>query len=541
MIVRLRLTLALLAARLVAWACWLLHYPGSSLPGVIALKLCPDAVDLMAPAYERVLAVTGTNGKTTSANLLAHLLRAAGFSVAHNFLGANMMPGVATALFQDRQFNGRPRSRIALIEADEGSVGKIFAAARPDLVIVTNFFRDQLDRYWELERTIALLRVALARLPGSTLVLNADDPLVAAVGQGRARARYFGVLKDRETCEAGAAVNGENAAGESEQAACNCETNVYAGEPPLETGLDRAGETREGRFCMRCGNALSYHYIHFGQLGDYFCGNCGLQRPLLDYAVRGLAEDDSITLTVSIRNGQEGQAEGKKESGGLAGAGGQEEGAGTNGAGGQATAVTATRELRLNAPLRGFYNVYNVLAATAAAEELGISDNVIQTAIKTYKPATGRMQDFIFAGRLCTLALIKNPVGANEVLKTLIQTAGEKALVIAINDLAADGRDVSWLWDADFACLAGPGVHKIICAGLRAADFAVCLKYAGVPLDKIELAPERSASLRRLAAQQVDKLYVLATYTNLFAYAKLLERMGRGVEQRAAQGMPSLS
>ena len=189
--------------------------------------------------------------------------------------------------------------------------------------------------------------------------------------------------------------------------------------------------------------------------------------------------------------------------------------------------------MKLTAPLRGFFNVYNVLAATAAAKELGVSDKVIQFAARCYKPATGRMEDFEFAGRRCTLALIKNPVGANEVLKTLIQTGGAKALVIAINDLAADGRDVSWLWDADFACLADPSVGKVICAGLRAADFAVCLKYAGVPLERIEVAPERPASLRRLAAQQADKLYVLATYTNLFDYARLLGRLGSAVEQHA--------
>ena len=187
----LRLNLALLIARLVAWACRLFHYPGTSLPGVIALKVCPDAVNLMTPAYERVLAVTGTNGKTTTANLLAHFLRAAGCPVAHNALGANMLPGVATALFQDRQFRGRPRSRIALLEVDEGSVGKVFAAARPEVVIVTNYFRDQLDRYWELERTTALLREAVAGLPQATLVLNADDPLVAAVGQNQAQRPIF--------------------------------------------------------------------------------------------------------------------------------------------------------------------------------------------------------------------------------------------------------------------------------------------------------------------------------------------------------------
>jgi UDP-N-acetylmuramyl tripeptide synthase len=495
----LRLNLALLIARLVAWACHLFRYPGSSLPGVIALKICPDAVSLMAPAYEQVLAVTGTNGKTTTANLLAHFMLAAGCPVAHNALGANMLPGVATALFRDRQFRGRTHSRIALLEVDEGSVGKVFAAARPDVVIVTNYFRDQLDRYWELERTTALLREALANLPGATLILNADDPLVVAVDQGQARVRYFGVLDDSPPDDAG---HGPAAAGSS----------------TADNGRPNSCETREGRFCQRCGTGLSYNYFHFGQLGDYFCSNCGFRRPPLDYAAWAISEDELLHMSVSIH----GTDDSSSDLGSL-----QQDRQ-------RVDAEVVSHELRLAAPLRGFYNVYNILAAIAAAQELGVSDEVIRSSIRSYKPATGRMEDFLFAGRRCTLTLIKNPVGANEVLKTIIQTTGTKALVIAINDLAADGRDVSWLWDAEFSCLADPGISKVICSGLRAADFAVCLKYAGVPLERIELAPERPVSLRRLADQQADKLYILATYTNLFDYARLLGRLGKVVERRAA-------
>ncbi len=524
----LRLNFALLIARLVAWACRLFHYPGTSLPGVIALKFCPDAVNLMTPAYERVLAVTGTNGKTTTANILAHFLRAAGYTVAHNALGANMLPGVATALLQDRQFRGRPRSRIALLEVDEGSVGKVFADARPEVVVVTNYFRDQLDRYWELERTTALLREAVAGLPQAILVLNADDPLVMAVGQNQNRVRYFGVLKEEEPVgKKGVEAPGELQGG---AAAGSCAAGEGC-ESAATTGPDNFCETREGRFCQRCGTVLTYNYFHFGQLGDYFCSNCGFRRPELDYAGWNLSEDDMLGMSISIR-GASGSAR-YPDAGTVAPSGGavplqqyrQQADADAD--------IGGCRELRLTAPLRGFYNVYNILAATAAAQELGVGDEVIQSAVRSYKPATGRMEDFLFSGRRCTLALIKNPVGANEVLKTILQTIGTKALVIAINDLAADGRDVSWLWDADFACLADPSISRVICAGLRAADFAVCLKYAGVPLERIELAPERPVSLRRLAVEQADKLYVLATYTNLFDYARLLGRLGRVVERRA--------
>ncbi len=519
-----RLNSALLISRLVSGTCRLFRYPGTSLPGVIALKICPDAVSLMAPAYDRVIAITGTNGKTTTANLLAHFLRAAGYSVAHNSLGANMLPGVATALFRDRRLRGQSSSRIALLEVDEGSVGKVFAAARPDLVVVTNYFRDQLDRYWELERTTALLREAVARLPRVSLVLNADDPLVAAIGQGQAQdARYFGVLKDIQGSGSENSKKIEAVHGADPEIGS---AGPMDGEPAAIAGLVNACETREGRFCQHCGTALTYNYFHFGQLGDYYCSNCGFRRPALDYAAWGLSESEllGMSITVQGRSGSGEALSASKPSAGHRSAISIRQ---------WSASAAAPRQLKLNAPLRGFYNVYNILAATAVAVEMGVGDPVIQSAVQTYKPATGRMQEYTIGGRHCILALIKNPVGANEVLKTLIQTAGSKALVIAINDLAADGRDVSWLWDADFACLAHPDISKIICAGLRAADFAVCLKYAGVPLERIELVPERAASLRRLIAQPADKLYVLATYTNLFDYAKLLGHRGGGTEQNA--------
>jgi UDP-N-acetylmuramyl tripeptide synthase len=191
--------------------------------------------------------------------------------------------------------------------------------------------------------------------------------------------------------------------------------------------------------------------------------------------------------------------------------------------------------------MKGFFNTYNILAATAAALAQGVPLDEIGQALRSYTPALGRMEEFILGGHSCTLVLIKNPAGVNEVLKTVLGSRRQKSLVIAINDLAADGRDVSWLWDADFARLVDPMVKKIICAGRRAADFAVCLKYAGIEPDKLVLEPERQASLKLLAEEPVDELYVLATYTNLYDYARLLKRLGRAAEHHADQSVSSLS
>ena len=472
-----RFRVALLAGKLVNFLCRFFRYSGTSLPGGVALKICPQLIYKMAPAYDQVVAVTGTNGKTITANLIAHILRSSGLSVANNYEGANMIAGVATALIKDCTLNGRARSQVAVLEVDEGSVKKVFPAVQPDLVIVTNYFRDQLDRFCELDHNITLLRRVMTDLPSTRILLNADDPLVVAAGRDHSAVSYYGV-------------DGK----QSED-----KTGYY--------------DIREGKFCPDCGNSLHYHYYHYGQLGDYYCPGCTFRRPVPDFLACDIKVDDSpldFTLTVRRWNSS---SEG----------------------------CSAADTVRLRAYIRGFYNVYNILAASSAAVILGVSEKAIQASLLDFAPATGRMEGFIYRGRPCTLALVKNPTGLNEVLKTILRKEGEKALIIAINDLAADGRDVSWLWDAGFEMLDNQSINKVICSGRRAGDVAVRLKYAGVPLSKLILEPGCRESLETLGLQGAEEYYVLVSYTSLNKYAKLLQKMGKDVVRGADQGMPSLS
>lgn len=467
---------ALLVGKIVAFFCRFFRYSGTSLPGAVALKICPQLLDILAPAYGQVVAVTGTNGKTTTANLIAHLLRSSGSSVINNHEGANMLSGVATALIRDCTLHGKARSQVAVLEVDEGSVGKVFPVVKPDLVVVTNYFRDQLDRYCELDHNITMLRRVLADLPQTSLLLNADDPLVVTAGRGQSAVSYYGVEGKQSEDERG------------------------------------DFEIREGNLCPDCGNTLSYHYYHYGQLGDYYCSGCDFQRPVPDFLAYGIKDNDCLEFTLDVC-----QSKGSGEE------------------------VMAANPVRLRANMRGFYNVYNILAASAAAITLGVSLQLIAVSLMEYIPSTGRMEKFFYKDRPCTLALIKNPAGVNEVLKTLLRTDGDKALVIAINDLAADGRDVSWLWDASFEMLASPSIKKVICSGRRAGDVAVRLKYAGVPPVKLVLEPGCRESLEILGLQGAEEYYVLVSYTTLFDYAKHLRKMGKDVVKDAATSMPSLS
>ena len=421
----------------------------------------------LAPSYEKIIAVTGTNGKTTTSNLLVHILRFSGISAASNSEGANMLSGVATALIKDCTLGGVARSPVAILEVDEGSVGGIFPSTKPGLVIVTNYFCDQMDRYGSLDHNVTLLRQSLDGLPRTALLLNADDPLVVTAGRGRSAVKHYGIKGKR-----------------------------------LDREANGGGNTREGQHCPDCGEPLVYYYYHYGQLGDYYCPQCTFRRPTPDFLVTDVQDEDFLKFSLCFF---------------------EEEKEGEHGA-----VCSYKKVTRLQAPLRGFYNIYNILAASAAAITMGVSNDIIATTIQKYAPATGRMEEFLFQDRSCTLALIKNAAGVNEVMKTILRKEGEKALVIAINDMPADGRDVSWLWDADFSMLDHPSIKKIICSGRRAGDIAVRLKYAGVPLVKLVLEPGCRGSLEILGVQGAEEYFVLASYSTLYNYAKLLKkRRGR--------------
>ena len=178
-------------------------------------------------------------------------------------------------------------------------------------------------------------------------------------------------------------------------------------------------------------------------------------------------------------------------------------------------------------PLPGLYNVYNALAAVAAAIELGVPAERISPALAGMRAAFGRVETIEVAGKQLSILLIKNPAGANEVLRTLLLEAGEEGLDlwIGLNDRIADGRDVSWVWDADFELLEG-FVRRVVCAGTRAPEMALRLKYAGWPAEVIEVVPEVGPSLDRALVSASGRLFALPTYTSLMELRKLLADRG---------------
>jgi UDP-N-acetylmuramyl tripeptide synthase len=171
--------------------------------------------------------------------------------------------------------------------------------------------------------------------------------------------------------------------------------------------------------------------------------------------------------------------------------------------------------------------VYNALAATAAALPLGVRPSAIAQALETFTAAFGRLERVAVEGRQLFLALVKNPVGFNEVLRTIVPAEAAATLVIVINDHFADGTDVSWLWDVDFELLQRR-VNLVVCSGTRAEDLAVRLKYAEIPVQRLLIESEPRAALEQALARSDpgDTVYVLPTYTAMLEVRDVLRKTG---------------
>src|SRR5690349_13015134 len=421
---------------------------GTTLPGRLLVRMAPDAIDRLAAGLDRgSIVVSSTNGKTTTAGMIAAILGAAGRTPVHNRAGSNMHWGVATALLEQTGSEG-------LFELDEAWLPRVAPRLRPRLLVLGNFFRDQLDRYGELERLADDWAALVADLEGtSEFALNADDPLIADLGRDRELRRRAGV--------------------------------TYFGIEDPSQALPELQHAHDAKHCRRCGAPYEYERAFVGHLGHYSCPNCHADRPEPDVAATEIELHGISGSRVKIR--------------------------------------TPAGDLEVSLPVPGLYNVYNALAAVTAGLRSGVSLEQVRQGLEAMRAVFGRVETIEVSGKPVSILLIKNPAGANEVLRTLRleSSNGGIDLWLALNDRIADGRDVSWIWDADFELLAD-GVRRVTCAGTRAPEMALRLKYAGWPQDAIEVIEPIDASLDEAVAAAPDRLFALPTYTALLELRTLL-------------------
>ena len=326
---KIRVMIAVCAAKFVGYVCKKMGRQGVTWAGKVAIKICPDILEqLSSQVRKAIFATCGTNGKTTTNNMLCAALEAEGQKVICNHTGSNMLNGVVAAFVLASKWNGKIDADYACIEADEASTRHIFPRIKPDYMLLTNLFRDQLS------------------------------------------------------------------------------------------------------FCVE---------------GKHIVAN-----------------------------------------------------------------------------YKGFYNVYNILAAYAGVRTAGFAGEHFGDMLRRFNPENGRMEQFRIKGTGVTLNLAKNPAGFNQNISAVMQDQAPKDIIIAINDNAQDGTDISWLWDVDFDLLGNDSVKSITVSGIRCQDMRLRLKYVDIPS---VLEGDVEKAIRDRVEDGVGNLYVLVNYTALFSTRNILKRL----------------
>ena len=352
-----------------------------------------------------------------------------------------MLNGVVAAFVLAAGPTGRLDADYACIEVDEASTRHVFPGLKPDYMLLTNLFRDQLDRYGEIDITLNILEEMIRTVPKMQVIVNVDDALSAYLA-------------------------------------------MDSGNPYITYGISKpvqksaANEIREGRFCKKCGAKLEYSFYHYSQLGDYKCPSCGFARPAIQYDAHDVKVGDQLSFHVEDKH--------------------------------------------LTANYKGFYNVYNILAAYAGLRTAGFSGEHFQDMLNGFNPENGRMEQFRIKGTGVMLNLAKNPAGFNQNISAVMQDKSPKDIIITINDNAQDGTDISWLWDVDFDLLGDESIHSITVSGIRCQDMRLRMKYVDIP---VQLEADVETAIRKRIADGVGNLYVLVNYTALFGTHNILKKM----------------
>lgn len=431
---------AILAAKTASHINKLTGSGGTALPGLVAKKLSKNILgDLTRKNFPKgIILVTGTNGKTTTSRFIASILDSAGVSYLHNRAGSNLERGLIASVVEKTDLHGKIDAQMAVFEVDEAYVPSVAKQINPDYVVVTNLFRDQLDRYGELDSIAQSFKNTFAELKNTHFVLNADDPLVASIGlviEDKSKLHYFGV-------------------------------EGYKGSKL------KHDHTADSIFSPVSGEVLQYSQQYFSHLGIYQSKNGDFKRPNPEYVANNIKESEHSGASFDVN--------------------------------------TTTKAISL--PLSGLYSVYNALAAYSVGDTVGIGAQQIRSALESSAAAFGRAEEVTYNDKKWFLLLIKNPTGFNQIIQTYLLESQKDTLWIIINDNFADGRDVSWLWDAaveDISDYQG----KIMLSGTRAYDMALRLKYAGLEGFEVESDIEKALGILDGSTGKRQRILVLPTYT----------------------------
>lgn len=383
---------------------------GTSLPGIIIETKFPSLITFMAKRYKTIILITGTNGKTTTLHTLTTILKNSNFSISCNLSGANILRGVATTLIDD--FSLKSKRQFAVFEVEEATMPRLTSLLNANYIVITNVFRDQLDVYGEVNKTLEYMELACNNSPSAQIILNIDDPLL-------------------------------------------------------------------NKLSKRIKNEMQPY-----SLGRY--------RTKFDY--EGVSETNFLeSLSIQIQNIM------------------------LHSDGSTNTTLNIQGQIyTINLQLPGIYNVYNASAAITTSLLLGIPIKKILKSLESVKAVFGRGELVKITPEdrpLITLRifLIKNPAGFSQVLQT-VKSVEHEHILLALNDNTADGKDVSWIWDASIDDLKA---KQITTTGKRALDMALRIKYdTKTTYSSLIVQPDlRSCIIDIISNKKLSSSTILANYT----------------------------
>lgn len=436
---------------------------GETWPGEIALWLEKNIFPKLTKNIQgKIILIAGTNGKTTTAKMIEEILKYGDIKILRNKSGGNVLNGLVSILVVNATFSGKINADWIIFEVDEATLPIVLNYITPKALVLLNLFRDQLDRYGEVDIIAEKWLAALKKLPQeTTLILNADDPQIAYLGKGlKTEVLYFG-LKSKKFF------------------------------------LKKFPHATDFTYCPRCQTKLTYEGFFMSHLGNWWCKNCGLKKP-----------EPEID------------------------------------------------ENHWDFPLEGVYNRYNTLATILVTKAIGINEKKIRQALKNFKPAFGRQEEFFINGRKVKILLSKNPTGMNEAIRTVAQIQNSKCkiknyesklrnnksqnpILLVLNDRIPDGRDVSWIWDVDTEELQS-SFDQIIVSGDRAYDMGLRLKYSNIQITNKQMNVKCQMSnvktknliieenLKKAINLGIEKtlkgetFYILPTYSAMLEVRKIL-------------------
>jgi len=449
-----RFLLAVIAGKSAYLASRLNGGAGAALPGLVAERVYPGVLEVLSQQCTGgSIVICGTNGKTTTSRILSEALNPSHPNLVYNRSGSNLIRGHIAAFLEQSSWSGKLHADLAILETDEAVLPHLLKRlSTVRAIVLHNLFRDQLDRYGEVD-TIARkwLEALKANLkPETILLINADDPSLAFIARE---------LRHPHT--------------------------VFYGLDDSDQGSKQPTSTLDAILSPISGKELEYSTYYLSHLGDYKDSSSDFRRPELAVAAQKIAVSES-GFSFELH--------------------------------------TSQQSLTLSSSLPGLYNLYNALAASACFLELSQDTAALTKAVKNNSGAFGRFEKIQIDNKELVLCLIKNPVGATEVMRTLSTSQVPYGIALLANDNFADGQDVSWYWDAQFELLKDG--KAFFCGGTRAEDMAVRLKYAGITLP-IVVEPDIAPLFDRIISQTpTQKVYVLTTYTAAMALQKLLSDRG---------------